>query len=224
MPDGQGRHEVECTTAPFPASPSASPARAVAVASGPSVVGSGPSVRRQPSCPFGRSDNSRTSTVTLCNETSCCNSVAAESFAQWRIGLPGWYTHADLPKFCEQAEQVARSTLGHIPVGQMYYSKGYACCMAEVRKLSVSMPSDTVDMVRRTAEAENLSVSAWLTRAARMAADRHALLAAGREATAGLIAEHEAAHGSLPEASRERARAFLDEVADDERCRLDEAM
>jgi DNA-binding MarR family transcriptional regulator len=57
-----------------------------------------------------------------------------------------------------------------------------------------------------------------------MVADRHALLAAGRAATAELIAEHEATHGPLFEASRARARAFLDELATDERCQLDEAM
>lgn len=96
--------------------------------------------------------------------------------------------------------------------------------MGDVRKLSVSMPSETVEMVRQAAAAESLSVSAWLSRAAQMAATRDALLAAGRAATAELVAEHETEHGSVPEASRARARAFLDDLAADDRSHLDEAM
>jgi hypothetical protein len=95
--------------------------------------------------------------------------------------------------------------------------------MEQARKLSVSMPPETIEEIRRAAEAEGLTVSAWLARAARAAADRQATLAAGRAAVAELLAEYETEHGPLPEASRARAREFLDALATDAPARLPDA-
>jgi hypothetical protein len=96
--------------------------------------------------------------------------------------------------------------------------------MESVRKLSVSMPPETIEGIRRSAEAAGMTVSAWLAAVARAAVDRQAALAAGRAAMAELLAEYEADHGPIPEAARARARSFLDALAAEERMRLRDAV
>lgn len=95
--------------------------------------------------------------------------------------------------------------------------------MESVRKLSVSMPPETIEEIRLSAEAVGMTVSAWLAAAARAAADRQAALAAGRAAVAEMLAEYEADHGPVPEQARARARGFLDGLAAEERARLRDA-
>jgi hypothetical protein len=95
--------------------------------------------------------------------------------------------------------------------------------MEPVRKLSVSMPSETIEEIRLSAAAEGVTVSAWLAAAARTAVDRQAALAAGRAAVAEMLAEYEADHGPIPAQSRARARDFLDALAGEERARLRDA-
>jgi hypothetical protein len=95
--------------------------------------------------------------------------------------------------------------------------------MESARKLSVSMQPETIEGIRRSAEAAGVTVSAWLAAVARAAVDRQAALAAGRAAMAELLAEHEADHGPIPEAARARAHSFLDALAAEERVRLRDA-
>jgi hypothetical protein len=63
-----------------------------------------------------------------------------------------------------------------------------------VRKISVSLDEEVAAAAEAAAAAEGLSLSAWLTRAARGAAD----LERGRRAASELIAEYEAKHGPIP--------------------------
>jgi regulator of protease activity HflC (stomatin/prohibitin superfamily) len=95
--------------------------------------------------------------------------------------------------------------------------------MEPVRKLSVSMPPETIEEIRRSAAAEGMTVSAWLAAAAQAAADRQATLAVGRAAVAEMLAEYEAEHGPVPAQARARARDFLDALAGEERARLRDA-
>jgi hypothetical protein len=87
--------------------------------------------------------------------------------------------------------------------------------------LSVSMPPETIEEIRLSAEAEGVTVSAWLAAAAQAAAHRQSALAAGRAAVAEMLAEYETGHGPVPEQAR--ARDFLDALAAEERARLQNA-
>jgi hypothetical protein len=71
-----------------------------------------------------------------------------------------------------------------------------------VTKVSVSLDDEAIASARAAAEAEGISLSAWLSRAALHAAG----VAEGRRA----VAEFEAEHGPLPEDARRRARLALD--------------
>jgi len=62
-----------------------------------------------------------------------------------------------------------------------------------VRKFTVSLPADTDEAVRAAAEAEGLTVSAWLAKAARKAVAERAAIADGLAA----VAEYEAEHGPI---------------------------
>lgn len=73
-----------------------------------------------------------------------------------------------------------------------------------VKKLSVALDAEVAEEAARAAEAEGISLSAWLTRAARKALKIKAGLAAVRE--------YEAEFGAFTEEERARARAELDEV------------
>lgn len=86
--------------------------------------------------------------------------------------------------------------------------------------MSVSMPPETIEEIRLSAEAEGMTVSAWLAAAARAAAHRQSALAAGRAAVAEMLADYETGHGPVPEQARARARDFLGALAAEERARL----
>lgn len=81
-----------------------------------------------------------------------------------------------------------------------------------VRKLSISVPPDVERMIKSAAAGEGKPVSTWLTEAATEKVQAGARHEAGREAARELVADYEKAHGSLPAASRRRARQFLQEV------------
>src|SRR6266702_4522324 len=76
-----------------------------------------------------------------------------------------------------------------------------------VRKLSISVPAEVEETIKAAAAEEGKPVSAWLAEAATEKARAAAQYAAGRAAARELVAEYEAGHGPLPEASRQRARA-----------------
>jgi hypothetical protein len=78
-----------------------------------------------------------------------------------------------------------------------------------VRKLSISVPAEVEETIKAAAAEEGKPVSAWLAEAATEKARAAAQHAAGRAAARELVAEYEAEHGPLPEASRQRARQFL---------------
>jgi hypothetical protein len=71
-----------------------------------------------------------------------------------------------------------------------------------VTKVSVSLDDEAMAAARSAADAEGISLSAWLSRAAKHAAG----VAEGRRA----VAEFEAEHGPLPADARRRAREALD--------------
>jgi len=87
-----------------------------------------------------------------------------------------------------------------------------------VRKLSISVPPEVEETIKAAAAEEGKPVSAWLAEAATEKARATALHAAGRAAARELVAEYESEHGTLPAASRQRAREFLIEAGliDDE--------
>jgi uncharacterized protein (DUF1778 family) len=87
-----------------------------------------------------------------------------------------------------------------------------------VRKLSISVPPEVEETIKAAAADEGKPVSAWLAEAATEKARAAARHAAGRAAARDLIADYEHDHGSLPAASRQRAREFLTEAGllDDE--------
>jgi hypothetical protein len=78
-----------------------------------------------------------------------------------------------------------------------------------VRKLSISKVEQTI---KAAAAREGMSVSAWVAEAASRQAAEEAALAEGRAAARELIAEYEAEHGPVPEASRRRAHQALAEL------------
>jgi len=87
--------------------------------------------------------------------------------------------------------------------------------MERADKLSITMPPELISAVRAAAQAEGVSVSAWLTRAAADAADRQRRLEVGLAEAESLYAEVE----PIQESDRQRVRAFLDGLAADERAR-----
>ncbi len=80
------------------------------------------------------------------------------------------------------------------------------------RKLSISVPPDVEATIKAAAAGEGKPVSTWLAEAATEKARAAALHAAGRAAARELVADYESEHGPLPEASRQRARQFLEET------------
>lgn len=83
----------------------------------------------------------------------------------------------------------------------------------KVDKVSVSMPPETVRTVREMAAAAEMSVSAWLTRAAEESAERARRVATAQEAAAEYAAEVEAMHGQATPEEQERVDAFFAELA-----------
>ncbi|MEU4697237.1 ribbon-helix-helix protein, CopG family [Nonomuraea dietziae] len=73
--------------------------------------------------------------------------------------------------------------------------------MMAVKKISISLPEETLDEIARLAEREGLSVSAWLTQAAGHVIRREAGLAAVRE--------WEAEHGEITDDELSAAAAKL---------------
>jgi hypothetical protein len=71
-----------------------------------------------------------------------------------------------------------------------------------VTKVSVSLDEEAMSAARSAADAEGISLSAWLSRAAIHAAGA----AEGRRA----VGEFEAEHGPIPADARQRAREALD--------------
>lgn len=65
-------------------------------------------------------------------------------------------------------------------------------------KQSVSMPAETLQLVKQLADAEGVSVSRWMTQAADERADRERRAAATRAYGAEYLADYEAEHGPLP--------------------------
>jgi uncharacterized protein (DUF1778 family) len=80
------------------------------------------------------------------------------------------------------------------------------------RKLSISVPPEVEATIKAAAAGEGKPVSTWLAEAATEKARAAALHAAGRAAARELVADYETEHGPLPEASRQRARQFLEET------------
>jgi hypothetical protein len=74
--------------------------------------------------------------------------------------------------------------------------------MAVKRKVSVSLALETLEAAKAAAEAEGLSLSAWLDRAALWAAK----IEDGRRA----VREYEAEHGPFSEEEERRADEILD--------------
>jgi hypothetical protein len=73
-----------------------------------------------------------------------------------------------------------------------------------VHKISVSLDENHLAAARQAAADAGMSLSAWLSQAAA----RAARIAAGRRA----VAEYEAEYGRIPDADRQRARRFLDQL------------
>ncbi len=74
-----------------------------------------------------------------------------------------------------------------------------------VSRLSISVPAEVENAIRGAAEAAGLPVSAWLARAAELAAAEQAAIADGLAA----VAEFEADDGALTGAERAEARQTL---------------
>ena len=70
--------------------------------------------------------------------------------------------------------------------------------MAEVRKISVSMPAEVIERVKLAAEATGESVSGWLTGAALQLLDEQSRLAIGLLDAERMVAEYEEEFGPIP--------------------------
>jgi hypothetical protein len=70
--------------------------------------------------------------------------------------------------------------------------------MAEVRKISVSMPAEVIERVKLAAEATGESVSGWLTSAALQLLDEQSRLAIGLLDAERMVAEYEEEFGPIP--------------------------
>jgi len=69
--------------------------------------------------------------------------------------------------------------------------------MAEVRKISVSMPAEVIERVKLAAEATGESVSGWLVSAAMQALDEQTRLAIGRIEAERMVVEYEEEFGPI---------------------------
>jgi hypothetical protein len=67
-----------------------------------------------------------------------------------------------------------------------------------VRKVSVSMPEGVVEQALRSALADGVGLSAWLTEAAKERLARELNMDIGYRAARELVQEHEAEHGPVP--------------------------
>ena len=85
--------------------------------------------------------------------------------------------------------------------------------MAEVRKISVSMPAEVIERVKQAAEATGESVSGWLVHAAVRMLDEQSRLAIGRIEAERLVIEYEEEFGPIPPADTADVRAYLDRPA-----------
>jgi hypothetical protein len=70
--------------------------------------------------------------------------------------------------------------------------------MAEVRKISVSMPAEVIERVKLAAEATGESVSGWLTSAALQLLDEQSRLAIGLLDAERMVTEYEEEFGPIP--------------------------
>ena len=81
--------------------------------------------------------------------------------------------------------------------------------MAEVRKISVSMPAEVIERVKKAAAATGESVSAWLLNAALEQLGEQARLAIGQIEARQMVAEWEAEFGPIPPEVNREVREFL---------------
>jgi hypothetical protein len=81
--------------------------------------------------------------------------------------------------------------------------------VADVRKISVSMPPDVVEAAKQAARAAEISLSAWITQAVHAGLKEQARLAIGRMEAEKLIAEYEAENGLIPQEVYDEVDAFL---------------
>jgi len=86
--------------------------------------------------------------------------------------------------------------------------------MAEVRKISVSMPAEVIERVKLAAEATGESVSGWLTSAALQLLDEQSRLAIGLVDAERMVAEYEEEFGPIPP----EVSADVDEFFDRRNC------
>jgi hypothetical protein len=86
--------------------------------------------------------------------------------------------------------------------------------MAEVRKISVSMPAEVIERVKLAAEATGESVSGWLTSAALQLLDEQSRLAIGLLDAERMVAEYEEEFGPIPP----EVSADVDEFFDRRNC------
>jgi hypothetical protein len=86
--------------------------------------------------------------------------------------------------------------------------------MAEVRKISVSMPAEVIERVKLAAEATGESVSGWLTTAALQLLDEQARLAIGLLDAERMVAEYEEEFGPIPPEVSADVDEFFDRLKD----------
>ena len=86
--------------------------------------------------------------------------------------------------------------------------------MAEVRKISVSMPAEVIERVKLAAGATGESVSGWLTTAALQLLDEQARLAIGLLDAERMVAEYEQEFGPIPPEVSADVDEFFDRLKD----------
>ncbi len=84
--------------------------------------------------------------------------------------------------------------------------------MAEVRKISVSMPAEVIERVKLAAEATGESVSGWLAAAALQLLDEQARLAIGLLDAERMVVEYEEEFGPIPPEVDADVDEFFDRV------------
>jgi hypothetical protein len=84
--------------------------------------------------------------------------------------------------------------------------------MVEVRKISVSMPAEVIERVKRAADATGESVSGWLVDAALEALDEQSRLAIGLIEAERMVAEYEEEFGPIPPEVHADVDEFFDRV------------
>ena len=95
--------------------------------------------------------------------------------------------------------------------------------MAEVRKISVSMPAEVIERVKGAAEALGQSVSSWLTSAAREALDEQSRWEIARLDAELMVREYEEEFGPIPPEVHADVDAFFAELEEDELRRAEPA-